>query len=235
MNSVPAEPHGGPFDVVFAPAFTAWAAPITWIEIVACVLAVAMVVLNMRVDPRAWPLAIASSLLYFALFWHSRLYGDAALQLFFAAIAVWGWRLWTQRRTASRDPMPPVRALRPRERLWLGVGFALGWPAIGLFLRRFTDTDVPWWDAFPTALSVIGQWLLGRKIVANWPVWIVVNVVSVALFAYKGLWLTVLLYAVFVGMAIAGWRAWTRLLPAGRAPDERPAFPPLPPRGRRPG
>ena len=65
------------------------------------------------------------------------------------------------------------------------------WPATGLFLARYTDTDVPWWDAFPTAGSVVGQWLLGRKYVENWPAWIAVNVVGVALFAYKGLWLTV--------------------------------------------
>ena len=87
----------------------------------------------------------------------------------------------------------------------------VAWPATGLLLRRFTDTDVPWWAAFPTTASVIGQWLLGRKYVENWPTWLVVNVVGVALFAYKGLWRTVLLYAVFAGMSVAGWRAWQRL------------------------
>ena len=76
------------------------------------------------------------------------------------------------------------------------------------------DSDVPWWDAFPTAASIVGQWLLGRKYVENWPTWVIVNVVSVALFAYKGLWLTVGLYAVFVAMSFAGWRAWRRLAAA---------------------
>ena len=74
---------------------------------------------------------------------------------------------------------------------------------------------MPWWDAFPTAASVVGQWLLGRKYVENWPVWVVVNVVSVGLFAYKGLWLTVLLYALFVAMSFAGWHAWRRLARPG--------------------
>ena len=67
-----------------------------------------------------------------------------------------------------------------------------------------TDTDVPFWDALPTAGSVAGQWLLGRQYVENWPVWVAVNLVSVALFAYKGLWLTVVLYALFTVMALAG-------------------------------
>ena len=92
------------------------------------------------------------------------------------------------------------------------AAFAVAWPATGLFLKRYTDTDVPWWDAFPTALSIVGQWLLGRKYIENWPTWIVVNVVSAALFAYKGLWLTTGLYVVFVGMSMIGWRVWLQRL-----------------------
>jgi nicotinamide mononucleotide transporter len=72
---------------------------------------------------------------------------------------------------------------------------------------------VPWWDAFPTVGSVIGQVMLGRKLIENWPVWIAVNGVGLTLFAVKGLWLTALLYAVFLVMSFFGWRAWTRLLP----------------------
>ena len=82
------------------------------------------------------------------------------------------------------------------------------WPAIGWFLDTYTDSDVPYWDAFPTAFSLIGQWLLGRKYVENWPTWIAVNVVSVALFAYKGYYLTVLLYTIFIVLSVVGWKAW---------------------------
>jgi nicotinamide mononucleotide transporter len=199
-----------PLQPLFAAAFTLWGAPVTWLEIAAFAMAVAMVVLNMRVDPRAWPLAIASSLLYFALFWNSRLYGDASLQIVFAAVSLWGWRQWL------RGVQPDGHALRVRRLGARGRGaallaLALAWPATGAFLARFTDTDVPWWDAFPTAASLVGQWLLGRKYVENWPTWLVVNVVAVGLFAYKGLWLTVILYALFVAMSVAGWRAWHRL------------------------
>ena len=195
---------------LFAPAFTLWATAVTWLEIVAFVLAVLMVVLNMRVNPLAWPLAIVSSLLYFALFWNSKLYGDASLQIFFALVALWGWWQWL-RGTADDRAALRVRALPARHRWALLAALALAWPATGLFLKTYTDTDVPWWDAFPTAASVIGQWLLGRKYLENWLAWIVVNIVSVGLFAYKGLWLTVLLYALFVVMSVFGWRAWRRL------------------------
>jgi nicotinamide mononucleotide transporter len=201
----------------FATAFTLWGSAVTWLEIVAFVLALAMVGFNIRVHPFGWPLAIASSLLYFALFWKSRLYGDASLQIFFAVVAIWGWWQWL-RGTQADGAALRVRALSPTGR-WTALALlALAWPATGAFLARFTDTDVPWWDAFPTAASVIGQWLLGRKYVENWPTWVVVNVVSVALFAYKGLWLTVLLYAIFMVLSLVGWRAWQRLgaVEAGR-------------------
>jgi nicotinamide mononucleotide transporter len=199
---------------LFAPAFTLWGAPFTWLELVAFVLAVAMVVCNIRVNPLGWPLAIISSLLYFALFWNSRLYGDSGLQIFFVVIAGWGWWQWLRGTQADGSALP-VRLLPTPLRWRLLAALAVAWPATGWFLAHYTDTDVPWWDAFPTAASVIGQWLLGRKYVENWLAWIVVNVVSVGLFAYKGLWLTVLLYTVFIAMSVVGWRAWLRVRVAG--------------------
>jgi nicotinamide mononucleotide transporter len=197
---------------LLASAFLVAGASITWLELVAFALAIAMVLLNIRVNPLGWPLAIASSLLYFLLFWNSRLYGDASLQIFFVAVAGWGWWQWLRGTDAAGNALS-VRRLGANGRIAALLALAVAWPVVALFLRRFTDTDVPWWDAFPTAASVLGQWLLGRKYVENWPTWIVVNVAATALFAYKGLWLTVVLYAIFVVLSFAGWRAWRRLLP----------------------
>ncbi|MCR5882824.1 nicotinamide riboside transporter PnuC [Rhizobacter sp. J219] len=195
---------------IFAAPFTLLGSPVTWLEIVAFVLAIVMVVCNMRVNPIAWPLAIASSLLYFLLFWNSKLYGEAGLQIFFVVVASWGWWQWLRGTQDDGKPLQ-VRSLAPNARWGLLLTLAIAWPATGLFLARTTDTDVPWWDAFPTAASLLGQWLLGRKYVENWTAWLVVNTVSVALFAYKGLWLTVVLYAIFIVMSVAGLRAWKRL------------------------
>jgi len=195
---------------LFGAAFTVWDSPVTWLEIVAFVLSVWMVVLNIRVNPLAWPLAIVASALYGLLFARSRLYGEAGLQLLFIAVAFWGWWQWL-RGTQSDGAALRVRDLSPRGRALVGGAALAAWPLLGLFLDHATDTDVPYWDAFPTTASVAGQWLLGRKYVENWPTWIVVNIVSVALFAFKGLWLTVLLYVLFTLMAAAGWRAWQRL------------------------
>jgi nicotinamide mononucleotide transporter len=199
-----------PLQPLFAPAFTLWGVATTWTEVVASVMALVMVGLNMRVNPWAWPLAIVSSLLFFALFWQSRLYGEACLQIVFVIVAVWGWWQWLRGTSADGQALR-VRRLSPRAALAALAALALCWPALSLFLGRYTDTDVPWWDALPTAASLLGQWLLGRKYIENWPTWVLVNLVSVALFAYKGLWLTTLLYALFVPLSFLGWQAWHRL------------------------
>ena len=191
------------------PAVVLWGTPVTALEMLAFVLALGTVAMNIRVNPLGWPLAIASSLLYVGLFWNSRLYGDASLQVFFAVVALWGWWQWLHGTQEDGRPLE-VRTLGPRGRAAVVLALAVAWPATGWFLLRYTDTDVPWWDAFPTAASVVGQWLLGRKYVENWPVWIAVDVVGAALFAYKGLWLTTLLYVVFVVMAAVGWHSWRR-------------------------
>lgn len=194
----------------FAPAFTLWGAPTTWLEIVAFVLSLAMVGCNIREIHWGWPLAAISSVLYLALFWQSRLYGDASLQVFFALVAMWGWRQWLRGGPATA-PLS-IRQLTRRQRWGATLCAALLWPATGWFLKSHTDTDVPWWDAFPTALSVVAQVLLGRKFIENWLLWLLVNVVGVALFAYKGLWLTAILYTLFAALSVVGWQAWQRRL-----------------------
>jgi nicotinamide mononucleotide transporter len=181
----------------------------SWAELLGAVLGLWMVLCNLRVHPLAWPLAIASSLLYLLVFWEARLYGDASLQVLFIAVALWGWWQWLRGRQADGGALA-VHHLSPRGRFAALLGLAALWPAIGLLLRHGTDTDVPWWDAFPTAGSVIATILLGRKCVENWPAWIVVNLVAVGLFAYKALWLTVGLYALFALLAVVGWRTWAR-------------------------
>ncbi|MFY8119476.1 MAG: nicotinamide riboside transporter PnuC [Roseateles sp.] len=201
---------------LFTPAFELLGSPITWTEILAFVLAVWMVICNMRVHALAWPLALISSLLYFLLFWDGKLYGEASLQLVFASLAVWGWWQWLRGRDGQGQRLR-VRQMSTRAR-WLALCAVLAaWPMLGLLLDRQTDSPVPYWDAFPTVASLLGQYLLGRKYQENWGVWIIVNAVSVSLFAYKGYWLTVLLYAVFIPMSIAGWRAWQRQLAPVRA------------------
>jgi len=198
---------------LFAAAFTLWGSPVTWIEVIAFALSLAMVAANMRVNPVGWPLAIVASLLYAALFAASRLYGEAALQFVFVAASLWGWWQWL-RGQGDDGAALVVHRLSRRGLAWTLAGVALAWPLAGLVLKRATDSDVPFLDALATVGSVAGQVLLGRKVIENWHVWLAVNVFSVGLFASKGLWLTSVLYALFAALSVAGWFAWARRMKA---------------------
>ena len=196
-------------------AFTLFGAGVTWLEVIAFALALGCVICNVLEIHWAWPLAIAASLLYAWLFFTSKLYGDVAVQAFFVVSSIWGWYQWLfgHRKTAA-GAVQPLRITRLGRRrvlavaaLWLAL-----WPLLGAALARFTDTDVPYFNALPTIGSFIGQILLALKFVETWPVWLIVNAVSVVLYATKALWLTVVLYILFGALAIAGWRRWNRLV-----------------------
>ncbi len=203
---------------LLAPACTLGSVTLSWLEIVAMGLALWMVRCNLRVDALGWPLAIASSALYALLFLHSKLYGEAALQLVFIALSAWGWWQWLRGRAGDGQVLR-VRALVARQR-WALLALTLAaWPALGLLLARMTDSDVPFLDALPTLGSLAGQVLLARKWLDNWAVWLAVNLFSLVLFATKGLWLTVALYALFALLSVVGWRAWSAQLARPGAAD----------------
>lgn len=195
-------------------AFTLFGAAVTWLEVTAFALALGCVVFNVLEIHWAWPLAIAASVLYAWLFFTSRLYGDVAVQSFFVVSSLWGWYQWLfGRRVDAQGADAALRIARLGRRRVLAVGllWLAAWPVLGILLARFTDTDVPFFNAFPTVGSFIGQVLLALKFVETWPVWLIVNAVSVVLYAGKSLWLTALLYVIFGALAVAGWRRWGRL------------------------
>jgi nicotinamide mononucleotide transporter len=180
----------------------------TLIEAAAFVLALGYVLLSIRQVVWAWPLMIASSLLYAVLFATSKLYGQMALQGMFVAIALWGWWQWKFGRKAER-PLA-VSGLWLRVQLWLICAWVAAAFVSAAALGRLTDAAAPWLDAFTTTGSLIAQLLTARKYVEAWPAWIVVNGVSVALFAGQQLWLTALLYGIFLLLSAVGWAAWRR-------------------------
>ncbi len=196
-------------DVLFTTAFSVWGLDTSWLELIAVLLAFAMILCNIAELHWGWPLAATSSVLYFFLFWSQRLYGDALLQALFVMLALWGWSVWL--RGDQGLPLPVTTT--PAAQRWRLVCISTAlWIATGYNLQTFTDTDVPWWDAFPTAFSLLGQYLLAHKRLENWAIWILVNIVAAGLFAWKGLWLTTLLYLAFILLSVVGWQTWAKNL-----------------------
>lgn len=200
-------------EVLTASAFHVGTSPVSVLELLAAVLALGMVACNLRVHPAGWPLAIVSSALYAGVFFRSQLYGEAVLQLMFIGLSAWGWWRWLRPLPASTLAHGITR-LGPKQAVRCAVVTGVAWIALGLTLARTTDSDLPWADALATCASVLGQWLLARKFLENWIVWLGVNGFSVGLFALKGLWPTVALYAVLAVLSWTGWRHWSRQLQA---------------------
>ena len=177
-------------------------------ELIAFVLSVITVVLNIRQTHWAWLFAIASSALYGVVFYGARLYGDMGLQGVFIAVSVWGWYQWLR----GGEQHKGLQVTRSDAAGWRNgiLGWLVAFALLAWFLDTWTDTDVPYIDGFLTAGSLLGQVLLSRKKVENWIVWIVVDVLYVGLYIHKDLYLTAVLYAVFIVLAYIGLRAWSR-------------------------
>jgi nicotinamide mononucleotide transporter len=141
--------------------------------------------------------------LYAVIFWRERLYADSGLQVIYFALQFYGWYQWLHGGVA-RDELPvsrvPGRLVLPLAAL--GVGGTAG---MGYTLARWTDQDLSYLDSAIAAFSLIAQWMLARKLLENWLVWIAVDVLAVGVYAYKQLYPTAALYALFLALAAAGY------------------------------
>jgi nicotinamide mononucleotide transporter len=200
-------------------ALTLFGTPVTWLEVLAFVFALANIACNVFEIHWGWPLTVVASGLYAWLFFTSKLYGEAGVNVFFAVTAVWGWSQWLKGQYDDGETPLVIRRLTRRGAGNTIIAWAVLWIVCAALLHTITDSDVVWADGFVTAGSIVGTYLLARKYIANWPVWLLVNAASIALFAYKGLTLTVVLYVIFFGLAIWGWIGWhRRMIEPLRAP-----------------
>jgi nicotinamide mononucleotide transporter len=183
------------------------------------VLGITGVWLMVRRNLWAFPVGLVAVTVQGVLFFRTRFYADATLQIVFFVALAWGWWHWVHDRGSA--PELPVTRLSARGRA-LTVGLAVfATVAWALLLQRWTDAIMPWRDAFIAAFSVAAQVLQARKNIENWPLWIVVNITAVATYWSATLAYTAFLYLVYLGLAVVGWRAWRRALAAGGgAPGE---------------
>ncbi|WP_240193941.1 MULTISPECIES: nicotinamide riboside transporter PnuC [unclassified Gordonia (in: high G+C Gram-positive bacteria)] len=198
-------------DMLNTTVFTIGNQPLTAVEVLGFVTGALCVWAVTRQLRWNWPIGIANNVVFIVLFLGAGLYADTALQVIFAVLGLYGWWMW--RRAASASDLP-VRRVTPIEAVAGGLATAAGTVAVALLLHSQTDSTVPWPDAFILAASLLATWGQARKIIEQWWVWIVVDIVSIPLYVHKGLWLTAILYAGFLCLCIDGLRRWRRDLAA---------------------
>jgi nicotinamide mononucleotide transporter len=187
------------------------------IEAAAVAFGIASVFLSARQNVWNWPLGIINVALYTVIFYDTKLYAQMGLQVVYVVLAVYGWWNWLHG-GADRGTLRVSRVLS-REAALLGFAFLAGTAALSTLLARATDAALPLADSALTAASLVAQYMMTRKYVECWLVWIVADVAYVAMFIYNSLWLTAGLYLVFCVLAVVGWRQWRASLRDQSAPE----------------
>jgi nicotinamide mononucleotide transporter len=180
-----------------------------YVEILGVIFSILYLIFSIRRNILLWPMGIASALLYMVVFFQSKFYADMGLNGYYVVISIYGWILW-RKGSAEGGSELRVSRLGKRHGLILLVISAAAFVCIGMVLKRYTDSPVPYWDAFTTAVSFTATWMLARKILENWILWIIVDVVSMGLYLYRGLYPTLLLFAIYTTMAVIGYMKWLR-------------------------
>lgn len=169
-------------------------------------------------NSRMWIVGAVMPMVSMWLYFRKGLYADFAINIYYLAMALYGYIAWTFGFTRRKKPPLPVRHARPVVSA-ASVGVLLVvWALLYLWLEYLTDSNVPVADAFTTAGSIVGTWMLARKYIEQWIYWIAVDTVCVALYIYKQIPFYAVLYAVYTVVAVFGYFKWVRL-----ARENRPA------------
>jgi nicotinamide mononucleotide transporter len=178
------------------------------VEIIAFLLSLICVLLNALGRTLTWPFAIASSAVYAWVFHDAKLFGDAALQIVFIALAVYGWWCWGNNRSRTSQQKPSH--IKKRDQLILAIALSLVFIILRAGLIRYTSSDVPTIDALLTGASLIATYMSAKRWIENWIIWAISDLTYIGLYIYKQLYLTALLYGIFIILCILGWKQWSK-------------------------
>lgn len=182
------------------------------LQIMGVVLGLLYLWLEYKANIWLWVVGLIMPIVHGTLYFRSGLYADFSMQLYYIAAGVYGLIVWG--RGAKKSNHDTLKITSTPLAVWVAVAgvYALLHGAIYLFLVSFTDSTVPFWDSLTTALCIVAYWMLSRKYVEQWLVWLVVDVITVGLYLYKDIPLTAGLYALYSALAVAGYLRWRRMM-----------------------
>jgi nicotinamide mononucleotide transporter len=179
------------------------------LEVINFILSVAGVWLTAKEKIINWPIGIAASLLSIYIFYTSSLFGDASLNVFYVIIGFYGWYEWMH----GGDKKEALKISKSGKRtLFLLLIITIPSCAFLGKVLSYTNSNVPYWDGITTALSLAATWMMARKLIENWLVWIFTDLLYVGLYLIKHLYLFSLLYFIFTALAVYGYYQWKKQL-----------------------
>lgn len=181
------------------------------VEILGTILCLVYLYLSIKERIGLWIFGFLSSALYIIVFFESKFYADMSLQVYYLAVSVYGWLMW-KRKTGNSDSSDKLQAsfLSTRQMIQYLASVIAVYFIYYLILKYATDSTIPIMDSLVGALSVVATWMLTRKKIENWLLWILADAVATALFAYKQLYPTAILYLIYTVMAFVGYYEWKK-------------------------
>ena len=185
-----------------------------YLEILGTAVGVVYLWLEYRASAWLWLASIVMPAIYLVVYYQAGLYADFGISIYYIIASIYGLICWLRGSADTQSESSPLKITHTPKSLLLPLTAVFGtlMIVIGVLLSRFTDSTVPWADAFTTALSIVAMWMLARKYVEQWLVWIAADVACSMLYAYKDLWFTSALYLAYAVIAVLGYRKWKQLL-----------------------
>ncbi len=194
-----------------------------YIELLGAILGIVYIFFSIRQSILTWPVGLLTSALYVSVFFSTKLYADMGLQMYYIVISIYGWHEWIWGNSATKSEPLKVSRLNFRLGILLAAISFMLFILMWFILDNYTDSTVPVADSLATSLSIVATWMLARKILEHWLVWIFVDAFSIGLFLYKELYPTVILFAVYTIMAVVGYIEWKKEIVAEKAVDQAQA------------
>ncbi len=182
-----------------------------YLELLGVTLSILYLLLSIRQNILLWPVGIVSALIYMVVFFQSKFYADMGLNLYYFLISIYGWVTWSKARLSNKHGMAVTHAGIPRCIILLIIALFL-FLLIGYLLDNYTDSPIPYWDALTTSGSIVATWMLTKKIIEHWIIWVIIDLISLGLYVYRGLYPTAVLFAIYTTMAVIGYVQWSRSL-----------------------
>lgn len=189
---------------------------LNWLELFGVVSALLYVAFSIRQIIYLWPLGILSSALYVYIFYDINLYADMSLSIYYVLVSIYGWYYWMYGAASGKSDDLAIQSLRKKDIIsLLFITFVLycliAWALLELPDRiGIPKAELPFWDAFTTATSIVATWMLTKKYIEQWLIWVIVDIISMAMYLYKGLYPTAILFLIYSIMALIGYIQWKK-------------------------
>jgi nicotinamide mononucleotide transporter len=182
-----------------------------WVEVCGTAAGLIYLWFSVRQSILTWPAGLLTSLLYIWIFFSAKFYAGMGLQFYYVVISIYGWWSWLNG-TPDNSGERVLHVSRTGMKLWMWL-FTINlllFVLIAYILVNFTDSPIPYWDAFTTSLSIIATWMLARKKFEHWLLWMLIDTISIGLYIYRELYPTTILFIAYTIMAVVGYFEWRK-------------------------